>query len=505
MKALLVAMAAVGLVLVLSFVCFNEGYSDDDYLYVLYTDAESNLDLIDVYESHIEDGKPTALAQRYRISDSEGGINPAWKFDKETGIGPFNTFYAAINLLDDCPCYDVDDASEKRLSTSVGGIAYVLDPDDLTRTLKGHSFDLALYNVMLIIPTVYWAPGTVVAEKTEGNLVEGTEYNVLYISSSSSYTPAGHAKVSGMVAYAHSASLTPGKADYRSLVYPYLGIGVYESYATNLNDAVGAGKIVSQSGRVPASNFTVDQFKDLADGLTPAAEQKQRSDYQLWNYNQWTLNKIMSYTVMGSKNSQVMVGYGYTVGNTSCAVSGSTDTVGFVGNASMTQSATGEYYAEWGKTASKLFIESSWGSMNEFVGDAFVAGDSPQTLYLFVGNYLGGQKMIDIRTQPSASQTWPDIYVTGESHRNICGMSTHPATWDTPIFADGNLEAYKDTAFPGDIVNANEGGINSLTVGGRWDNQEFAGVSFVCGGYDIGLANEFRGARLVYLMSEDVF
>jgi len=43
----------------------------------------------------------------------------------------------------------------------------------------------------------------------------------------------------------------------------------------------------------------------------------------------------------------------------------------------------------------------------------------------------------------------------------------------------------------------------SLTAGGRWDNTYYAGVAFICAGYDIGLANEYRGARLAYLLSED--
>ncbi len=242
--------------------------------------------------------------------------------------------------------YDTDDNKEQRRSTSAGLVAYVLNPYDLTKTLSGNSFTADLYNVMLMIPTAYWTSDKVVADATEGNLVKGTEYNVLYISSSPSYTPSGHDTVEGMKPYAHSASTVSGKTDFETNVYPYLGIGVYESYATSEGDAAGAGKLVSQSGKVPASNIDVDGFKDLADALTPA----ERSDYQQWNYYQWTLYKIMCYTVMGSKNAQVMVDAGYTQGNTSCAVTGSTDSVGLVGAAEKTTSATGEVTSEKGRT-----------------------------------------------------------------------------------------------------------------------------------------------------------
>ncbi len=502
----LVVIAAAALIaaggMLFNFTQNNENTPDEGYLYALYTDSEKNLDIIDVYESHFEDGKATSLTQRYRSSESLEGINPFWQFDKDTGTGPFGTFYAAINLMNDGKAYDTDDQTEKRRSTSVGYIAYVLDPYDLNKTLAGNPFTQDLYNVMLMIPTVYWISNKVVADATEGNLVKGTEYNVLYVSSSSSYTPSGHERIEGMKAYAHSASTTSGKTDFETSVYPYLGIGVYESYATKDSDPAGAGKLVSQSGKIPAAQIDVDGFKALADALTPAASKEMRSDYQQWNYYQWTLYKIMCYTIMGSKNSQVMVDPGFTEENTSCAVTGSTDNIGFIGAAESTLTAEGTISTGKGKTAAKLFIENGWGSLNVFVGDAFVTGESHDAMYLHTGNYLGGENLIETRTQPSSMVKWADVYRTGERHRVIAGASTTPAVWDTPILADANRDAYTDTAFPGDIVNAAEEGVFSLTAGGRWDNTYYAGTAFICAGYDIGLNNEYRGARLAYLLSE---
>jgi len=134
---------------------------------------------------------------------------------------------------------------------------------------------------------------------------------------------------------------------------------------------------------VPASGHDVDAFKSFADALTPAESSGPGPDYQEWNYYQWTLYKMMCYAVMGSKNSQVIVGAGYTEGNPSSAVTGSTDAIGFVGVAESTRTSSGDVQTGVGKTASKLFIENGWGSLNEFLGDAFVVGDGPDSQILY--------------------------------------------------------------------------------------------------------------------------
>ncbi|MBO4798622.1 MAG: hypothetical protein J5494_07650 [Candidatus Methanomethylophilaceae archaeon] len=413
MRILLLAIIAVLAAAAVLFVFPNDGGNPEEgYLYAIYTDSETNLNVVDVYESSIEKGEPSALSRRYRVSDSAGGANPLWAFDEKTGKGPFGSFYAAVNLLDDCLAYGPDDASEKRRNSSAGAVAYILDPSDLSRTLAGHAFARDLYNVMLVIPTVYWLSEKIVAERSTGNLVRGTEYNVLYVSSSPSYTPSGHDRISGMVPYAHSASTDPGWTDFSTNVYPYLGIGVYESYATVRDDAAGPGKLVSQSGKVPASGLNVDEFKELADALAPFSGGGMKSGYQQWNFYQWTLYKIMCYTVMGSKNSQVMVGAGYTEGNTSCAVTGSTDDLGFIGIAGSSRSASGEITSGEGRTSSKLFIENGWGSLNLFIGDAFVTGDSPSSQRLHAGNLLGGEKLLGPRPQPPADQLWANIFAS---------------------------------------------------------------------------------------------
>ena len=115
-------------------------------------------------------------------------LNSYWDFDSETGIGPFGSYYAAINLSDGA---NTDDETEARLSTQKGAVGYILDPTDWTKTLAGTSYTSGEYNIMLIIPTVYW----------------GVNDGKLYMSNS----PDTFSSVEGleMAAYAHTYTVDP--------------------------------------------------------------------------------------------------------------------------------------------------------------------------------------------------------------------------------------------------------------------------------------------------------
>ncbi len=127
----------------------------------------------------IPDLDSTATTYGYVISFSEGGstitgvqalvdgtltdenptgttLNSFWDFDTTTGIGPFGSYYALINLADVDTESDTDYLTETMLSTKKGEIAYILDPSDFTQTLAGNSYTASNYNAMLIVPTVYW-------------------------------------------------------------------------------------------------------------------------------------------------------------------------------------------------------------------------------------------------------------------------------------------------------------------------------------------------------------
>ncbi len=110
--------------------------------------------------------------------------------------------------------------------------------------------------------------------------------------------------------------------------------------------------------------------------------------------------------------------------------------------------------------------------------------------------------MLMTRHQPSTGLVWANVHASGEPQRIIADTSADPSTWDAPLTSDANRDSYFDPRYPGDVTNSSKSGVNSITVGGRWDNTSFAGVAFACAGYDISEANEYRGARLAYLLSE---
>lgn len=94
---------------------------------------------------------------------------------------------------------------------------------------------------------------------------------------------------------------------------PYLAIGVYEGSTATIGTT--ANVLVSQSGKAPAVSQTHDTFKTYQDNTTSLITSESSaygSAYQQWNFFQWTLYKMMSYTIMGTKNSQEMIGYGPT-------------------------------------------------------------------------------------------------------------------------------------------------------------------------------------------------
>lgn len=82
----------------------------------------------------------------------DNGINSYWTFDNN-GIGMFGAYYAAINVYDGA---NADDATETRLNKTMGGVGYILNPNDWTKTVAGNSYDANNYNIMLVVPTMYW-------------------------------------------------------------------------------------------------------------------------------------------------------------------------------------------------------------------------------------------------------------------------------------------------------------------------------------------------------------
>ena len=100
-------------------------------------------------------------------------LNSFWAFDTETGVGPFGCYYAAINLTSGP---NNDDNREDRLSVVKGEIAYILNPYNYAQTINGSAYNPDLYNVMLIVPTVYWySDGTSLYLGSAADVFEGIE------------------------------------------------------------------------------------------------------------------------------------------------------------------------------------------------------------------------------------------------------------------------------------------------------------------------------------------
>ena len=443
MKKICLAVMAVAIMVLSPVVPFWEEADADDpvepavsepkqYMYAITTD-ENNVNITKVRAS--ENGSALEVVSKSRTAGGASEISDFWDFDRATGIGPFNSFYAAINI-DKGSEYDNGEAV---LSSAAGAVAFVLDPYDLSKTLNGTTFE-GTYNIMLVIPTVYW---------------KATSTN-LYLSSSPSYA-AGSSTVSGMKAYAHTAT----GADGVESVYPYIAIGVYEA-------SVSDGRMLSVSGATPTADATNNQFKSYADALTPAPG----SDYQQWNFYQWTLYKMMAYTVMGTKNSQSMLGLG-PVYNSSASETGLADSAG--------------PYADSTSSYSKLFIENSWGSMGEFVGDACFCNR-----VLYAGNALGGQTISDHHHPKVARAILPSSGWTGAAYSNS-------AFWDLPKSDGGIVFGFSE---PGDQVWSNIGWC-SLRVGGFWAIGPSAGVSCLDGCDSLIMLHTNIGSRLAYVMAAD--
>ncbi|MBR4504819.1 MAG: leucine-rich repeat protein, partial [Candidatus Methanomethylophilaceae archaeon] len=407
-----------------------------EYLYDLWTD-DDNVTIKSVSASIDGSNLETITGKR----TSKGPISGLWDFNAETGMGPFNSFYAAINISEGSG----EDNGETMRNFMTGTIAFVLDPYDLSKTLKGTVLT-GTYNIMLVIPTVYWK----------------ADSNHLYISSSPSYD-AGGVSVSGMVAYAHS--LGDGKTFTNA--FPYIGIGVYEA-------TVADNKLLSVSGSVPTGGKTGNEFKAYADALDPA----DGADYQLWNFYQWTLYKIMAYTVMGTKNSQEMLGNGPVNWDGNFYSTSHALKTGLADAAGPYAQSTYDY--------SKLFIENPWGSLLEFVGDAAF-----NDRVLCTGNSLGGE---ELGNQTSDKLSLPE-------NGWISGTDGNSAYWDLPVSTQSDSNS-KNFGVPGDRIRTNASW-RSLRVGGSWFHSTYCGIAYLDSNDAISSSYPDGGTRLAYVMSPE--
>lgn len=237
----------------------------------------------------------------------------SWGFNTTTGLGPFNSFYAAFD--------------------AENGNAYVatLDPYDLSKRIDGTDLGTdSTYNVMWILPTVYWTIAN-------GNITLTND------------------PTSGGTAYAHTIN---------GDVYNYIAIGVYEASTSTIgSDTV----LTSKTGVAPINNTSKTDLRQYAHNYT-MNETLGGSESMLWNYYQWELYRCCAFIVMEGFNSQAIVGNG--------AIFEQKNT-GLLNSAGPYAGDNGAYtdaLSQTLKSPSKLFIENSWGGVAELVDGILING-----------------------------------------------------------------------------------------------------------------------------------
>lgn len=375
------------------------------------------------------------------------------------GVGPFNSFYVAINLAD-----TTETCSERRISTAPGQVAYILDPDDLSRTFNGGTYT-GSYNIMFVIPTVYWY----------------ADGNILYLSNTSGFfgdlTEVGGQQQ--MKAYAHTVTdTTEGSAT----TFSYLSIGVYEGsfYGGTGNNAI----LVSQSGKAPADSRKLDGFRMNAQNNTSTPG----SQYGIWNFYQWTLYKMMSYTVMADKNSKEAVGNGVVTSSDPYLMTGLTDSSGFYygvkGNSS-----------EYRKDSCKLFIENSWGNKWEFIDNTYLdtnrilhAGDALESELSSANVAVSGYDHLDN----------VQVLNTNNKYSYKYAVSTDSSSWDVPV-----SHSESDNPSGDGVLTYFLSQPNCVLVGGTKTSNAFGGISLMASFSSLTTSGVATGTRLAYLMTDD--
>lgn len=394
------------------------------------------------------------------VSTGLGNVLPSVISDHKTG--PFNTYYVAINLTSGD---NSDDAGETRLSKEKGEVAYILNTDNLHQTAKGYTFDPTLYNVMLVIPPVYWysemdAPTTETPNPTTGKL---------YMANSPDAFVSMGITADKLKDYAHTYTDRSDAANPIVGHAPAIAIGVYEGYDNN-------GVLTSQSGRTPTTNISLTNFVSLA---TAGNTDNDYGTYQLWNYYIWTLYKMMGFTVMGNMDSQYLMGSGPTNMSAS-SVTGLT-------SSAYERSANA-------KTSVSLFLENTWGSVSEYVGDTVV-----NNRVLSAGNTLGGSTSANSVTNvlggtvnlPTSSGRF---YATFNPSSEVFGTSV------TVVQSQGTAgQAINDYIYNDSSTSC------PFKVGGLYNATYNAGLSCVDSLGTWTTPNAQYGTRLAYVITDSQY
>ena len=385
----------------------------------------------------------------------------SWTWSTTTGLGPFNMFYAAIST---------GQTDSGALSEKAGHVAYILDPSDLTKAVKGASISsstsisdvISKYNIMLVLPTVYWY------SDASGNLYIADQAD-------SSYLP-NDAVRANMKAYAHQVD--------NGTVYPYLAIGVYEA---SYSETYG---LMSSTGATPKASTNLPTFRSYVD-ISNDFITDECGTYTLWNFYEWTLYKILAQTAIGDKNAQARIGSGNS--------SGYLPTITGLSNSGGPYAAGGSENTAY----AKVFIENAWGSVWEFVDNTYLKNGA-----LYAGSALSNSLSID-NPEVSGAEYVPTStrlsVPASMSQHDIYRQSLDSATWDVPIPLDSGTYPMNPipTGASGDSIWTNNGLNSCLLVGGAFFNEASDGLSAWHSNFDLSSSYTYIGARLAYMMTAD--
>ena len=363
----------------------------------------------------------------------------SWSWNTTTGIGPFNSFYAA---------FDMNDGNKP---------VAVLDPYDLTKTIDGTSLDSSTnYNVMWVLPTVYWS-----------------------VDNNGAITLTNDANAGG-TAYAHTIN---------GHTYNYIALGVYEGSTKTVG---GVTVLTSESGATPTASQTKTTFRDYANNYTMNETLGADSYSMLWNFYQWELYKYVCYTVMEGFNSQMIVGNGNVNGNNYSMANGLTDTLGpYAGNPGDIGSDSSNATL-YGQNAVKLFIENPWGTVNDFVDGVIIF--SNQSLYIDTSSIPNDDTTGEYVEQIAQSLPTSNFGAT---------ITTGEKIWGLAATTNSSTDYYnKGTT---DKIYTETSGSRILSVGGDATSSTSAvisGLSCTVANNNTTASGNYIGARLAFVMDD---
>lgn len=287
--------------------------------------------------------------------------------------------------------------------------------------------------------------------------------------------------------------VTPNLTDYHpGGVYTAsaIGLGVYEAY--NLD-----GVLVSQSGRTPTAFQNIDTFRTQA---LAGNVDNLNGTYQLWNFSQNNLYKLMSTIVMGNTDSQYMMGPGVSAG---AGISGDSSTAT---NAATTGQTSAAYEkSENTRDSVSLFLENGWGSVWEFIGDTKVSN-----YVLKVGNTMGGEPVATVTDTLGRTITLPFTADGTTNWKWIDAITNYANAFGIPVSISSSAktagQGVNDAiwgAYTGTIgTNATPTESNNLILGGgSWNFGPHYGLFALDADYSLSHSYFTVGARLAYLIT----